>query len=355
MKSKNIKYIGLVILALVMVLVVVFTRAKPEKKEPVYLDGYLGGEKIGIFEDDEIAKILLDKYGVVFDYQKAGSYDMIVADHTNRNYLFPASQAPLELYKKTYQKTPKSEIIYNTPLVIYSRPLVVKALVQKGVVSQKSGVYYVDMNQLTQLMLDGLTWADIGVPELYGSIVVDTTDPSASNSGNMFAALLANIINGGQPVTAANVDEVAVKLKKIYDKLGYMQTSSADMFSQFLKIGVGANPMIAGYENQLLEFAVSNPDTWNALKNEIIILYPTPTVWSTHVYIALDKAGEAGIEALLDSEVQRLSWTHHGFRTGANASQETGQFNVNGVAKEVTSVTQLPDDAVMEQLIEKIK
>ena len=332
-----------------MVLVVVFTQNRPEKKETVNLDGYLGGEKIGIFEDAEIAKILLDKYGVVFDYQKAGSYDMITADQTGRNYLFPASQAPLELYKKTYQKTPKSDIIYNTPVVIYSRPMVVKALVKEGIVSQKDGVYYVDMNKLTQAMLDGKTWSDVGIPELYGSVIVDTTDPASSNSGNMFAALLANTINGGQPVTAADVDKVAVKLKYIYDKLGYMQTSSADMFNQFLKIGIGANPMIAGYENQLLEFAVTNPDTWSKIKNEIVILYPTPTVWSTHVYIALDKAGEAGIEALLDSDVQRLSWTKHGFRTGANASQETGQFNVSGVAKEIVSVTQLPGDEVMEQ------
>ena len=42
------------------------------------------------------------------------------------------------------------------------------------------------------------------------------------------------------------------------------------------------------------------------------MIYPTPTVWSTHVYIALDDQGKKGTEALLDEEVQRLAWEKHG-------------------------------------------
>ncbi len=38
-----------------------------------------------------------------------------------------------------------------------------------------------------------------------------------------------------------------------------MESSSSDLFDQFLKTGMGAKPLIAGYENQLLEFAVEKP------------------------------------------------------------------------------------------------
>ena len=280
---------------------------------------------------------------------------MVSASHEKMNYLFPASQGALELYKKQFKTTPKNEIIYNTPIVIYSRPLVVNALIKQGVVEQTDGVHTINMPKLVELMAEGKNWADIGVPELYGPIFVDTTDPAASNSGNMFAALVANTLNGGRVVTQADVETVAPKLKAIYDKLGYMETSSADMFNQFLRTGVGAYPMVAGYENQLLEFATKEAQTWSKLKDEIIMLYPTPTVWSTHVYIALDDAGQRGIPALLDSDVQRLSWLKHGFRTGANASEETDMFQVNGVAKSITSVTQLPDDRIMDELIRRIQ
>ena len=61
---------------------------------------------------------------------------------------------------------------------------------------------------------------------------------------------------------------------------------------------------------------MENPDTWEQIKGDIVIMYPTPTVWSSHVYIALDEAGTAGIDALLDEDIQRLAWEKHGFRTG---------------------------------------
>ena len=91
-----------------------------------------------------------------------------------------------------------------------------------------------------------------------------------------------------------------------------MESSSSDLFDQFLKTGMGAKPLIAGYENQLLEFAVENPNTWEQIKGDIVMMYPTPTVWSSHVYIALDEAGTAGIDALLDEDIQRLAWKNTG-------------------------------------------
>lgn len=355
MRSRAIKWIGLVVLLVVLLSVIFINRFNERKPSQIILKGYLGGEKIGVFEDREIAEILRKQYGINFDYQKAGSYDMVSASHEGMNYLFPASQGALELYKKQFHTTPKNEIIYNTPIVIYSRPLVVDALIRQKVVERIDGVHFIHMPELVELMVEGKTWADIGVPELYGPIFVDTTDPAASNSGNMFAALVANTLNGGHVVTGADLENVAPRLKAIYDKLGYMETSSADMFNQFLRTGVGAYPMVAGYENQLLEFATKESQIWSKLKDEIIMLYPVPTVWSTHVYIALDEAGQRGIPALLDSEVQRISWLKHGFRTGANAAEETDMFQVNGVAKAITSVTQLPDDRIMDELIRRIQ
>ena len=46
------------------------------------------------------------------------------------------------------------------------------------------------------------------------------------------------------------------------------------------------------------------------------MLYPTPTVWSAHVMIALDENGQILLNAMQDEEVQDLAWKKHGFRTG---------------------------------------
>ncbi len=349
MKSK---IVGLVLLIVVIAAAGVYYLVSTGSQVTV-LDGYLGGEKIGLYEDEEVAEILADRYQIQFTYSRAGSLDMVTADQTGRDYLFPSSQTALEYYEDEHGRPPASEIVFNTPIVLYSHRLVSDALEAQGVVTEQDGVLYADMEKLTQMMLDGTSWADIGLPELYGSVSVDTTDPTKSNSGNMFAALLANVCNGGQTVTEADVDQVLPMLEKIFDQLGYMETSSSDLFSQFLNMGVGAKPMIAGYESQLIEFAVQNPQDYEELKDDLVMIYPTPTVWSTHVYIALTDAGERGAQALLDEEVQRLAWEKHGFRTsGYGIADGALPGGVTGVAQEVTQVIPVPGYDAMKKIID---
>lgn len=58
-------------------------------QEPVTLRGYVGGEKIGLLEDPEVQETLEREYQITLDYARAGSLDMVTADHTGRDFLFP--------------------------------------------------------------------------------------------------------------------------------------------------------------------------------------------------------------------------------------------------------------------------
>ncbi len=319
------------------------------------LDGYLGGEKIGLFEDEEAAEILRREYHLEFQYSRAGSLDMVTADQTGMDYLFPSSQTALAYYEDEKGQPVQDEIIFNTPIVLYTHQLVLDALMREGIVEEEEGVYYADMVKLTDLIMADTSWADLGVPELYGKVSVDTTDPAKSNSGNMFAALLANVLNGGETVDETTVENVIPKLQEIFARLGYMETSSSDLFNQFLRMGVGAKPMIAGYESQLLEFAVENPEDYEQMKGDLVMIYPSPTVWSTHVYIALDEAGRAGAEALLDRDIQKLAWEKHGFRTSTyGAASQSFEGIIEEMAPEVTRVMQVPDYPAMRRIIDSL-
>ena len=319
------------------------------------LDGYLGGEKIGLFEDEEAAEILRREYHLEFQYSRAGSLDMVTADQTGMDYLFPSRQTALAYYEDEKGQPVQDEIIFNTPIVLYTHQLVLDALMREGIVEEEEGVYYADMVKLTDLIMADTSWADLGVPELYGKVSVDTTDPAKSNSGNMFAALLANVLNGGETVDETTVENVIPKLQEIFARLGYMETSSSDLFNQFLRMGVGAKPMIAGYESQLLEFAVENPEDYEQMKDDLVMIYPSPTVWSTHVYIALDEAGRAGAEALLDRDIQKLAWEKHGFRTSTyGAASQSFEGIIEEMAPEVTRVMQVPDYPVMRRIIDSL-
>ncbi|HJC48817.1 MAG TPA: hypothetical protein K8V78_02460 [Lacrimispora saccharolytica] len=70
-------------------------------------------------------------------------------------------------------------------------------------------------------MADALTKQSIVSQEngvLYGSFSVGTTDPDKSNSGNMFAGLLANVLCGGV-ADESNIDEALLFLKLCGDYL----------------------------------------------------------------------------------------------------------------------------------------
>ena len=356
MKKKiSTKTAGLILLAIIIAAAGIYSLILSGKQEVISINGYLGGEKIGFMEDEEVQEILRSRYGLEVDYARAGSLDMVTADQTGMDYLFPSSQTALSYYTDYYGTAPSNEIILNTPIVLYTHRMVLDAWMKEGIVSEQDGVFSADMAKLTELIQAGTQWSDMGLNQLYGTVSIDTTDPARSNSGNMFAALLANVLAGETVVDEQSVEEILPQLKEIFSRLGYMESSSSDLFSQFLKMGVGAKPVIAGYESQLLEFAVENPEEYEQIRDDIVMIYPSPTVWSTHIYIALDEAGERGMEALLDEEIQNLAWKKHGFRTsiyGIGIDMET--FGVDGIAREITRVMQVPEYGAMKKIIDAL-
>lgn len=353
MNNKKTMLIGLIILVLVIAGAVGYGFWRGLAPDEIKLSGYVGGEKINFLEDPEVEKILEKDFGIKIDIHKAGSLDMVRArDLDQRNFIWPSSQTALELYEDTVGPTYKDDITFNTPIVLYSRKQIADGLVDAGLAKRDNDVYYVDMPALVAAMQEDKTWADIGLPNLYGEISIHTTDPGKSNSGNMFSGLVANMLNGNRVVTPATVDAILPDLEKIFAKIGYMETSSSDLFSLFLTTGMGNKPIVAGYENQLLEFSALHPEEWDNVKSDIVIMYPTPTVWSSHIFIALDADGERLMTALRDERLQKIAWERHGFRTGVyGSSSQQNNFDVPGVAEQITQIIQMPNYRSMSEIV----
>ena len=65
------------------------------------------------------------------------------------------------------------------------------------------------------------------------------------------------------------------------------------------------------------------------------------------------KAGEAGIDALMDPEVQRLAWENHGFRTDvASTAGQLSRFGVEHVAASIAQAVSMPSYETMERIID---
>ena len=165
---------------------------------------------------------------------------MVTMDAEGQNYLFPSNQTALELYEKAHGAPEASEIILNTPIVLYTHNAVAEALKRQGIAQESGGVTTVDMAGLTQLIESGAEWADIGLPELYGTVSVGTTDPPSPTLATCSPACWQTLAGG----VAAEEDlpEVLPRLQEIVERLVYGKLFLRPVRPVF-ETGMGAKPL----------------------------------------------------------------------------------------------------------------
>lgn len=326
-----------------------------------------GGGKEDFIADEDVVTIIRNKYGlnVVYDSWSNGKlivnplvredgvtpYDaMFCSDQRFYDYYkLPANRSKGESERNTVTN---GGLILNTPIVIYSWASITDALVAQNIVEEVNGTYFIkDMNGLLDMILTGKTWKDIGV-DLYGSINVKSTDPVTSSPGATYYGLLLSIMCEGN-ISEENVNNNLPKLKEFYEKAGYMNNTPADLFESYLKMGAGAYPMIVDYEKSLIEFANSNLDGFNQVKDEIRVLYPTPTIWNSHCIASFDERGDEFYKVFEDKEISQIAWEKYGFRTGVTGGNyDVSSIGITGIPQNITSTVSSLKMDVYEKLID---
>ena len=329
---------------------------------PVAVMGYIGGEKLGFLDDPRSRISCATATGFVLDARKAGSIEMVTDPAIiaqKPSFLWPSTQLALDLARDTGLQVAADSIVFNSPIVLFSWSSVAEALEAQGIarpLSTERMAWAVDMRALLVLIDQERSWGELGLANLGGTAMLYATDPLRSSSGNHFAALAFILLD--QPVPGAISNEAAMdKVVRLQTRMGYAEHSSQDLFEQYLRMGVGAKPIIAGYESQLIEFAAAQPDAWRQLegrKLRPVVLYPEPTVYSSHVLLALDATGRRLLEALRDPELQALAWQRHGFRSGTSMTNSVEGQAIAGLPEVVEKVVPLPPRDVMDRLLEAL-
>ena len=357
MDRKKQAILGLAILIVLIIVIVAVTTLKNNKEG--IIDSNLkqvfvatGGGKENFLADEEVNNIMKQKYGLKVTYDswsngKIVKDPLLRKDGSKYDAMFCSDQRFYD-YFKVSADTSKGEaqrdrvleggLTLNTPIVIYSWDTVVDALIKENIVTQKDNVYYItDMNKLISYILEGKKWSDIGVDMLYGTINIDSTDPVTSSPGATYYGLLLSIMCGGT-VTEENLQANLQNLKEFYIKSGYMNNTPADLFELYLKTGVGGKPMIVDYEKSVIDFANSNPDGWEQVKDKIRILYPTPTIWNSHCIATFNETGNEFFKAFEDKDIGQSAWSRYGFRTGiTGGNYDVTKVNVSGIPQSITS------------------
>ena len=362
------KIIGIALLVIIIVIVIIFKNRDSfgTHVDPIY--GAVGGGKEDLLADERINEIFKDKYKFefvqdVWSNGKTVREDVVRKDGSKYDLIFFSDQRFYDYYKTSAQPGEAQrytvldgELMLNTPIVIYSWDTVVDALIKDGIVTVKDGVYYItNMEKLINYILQGKQWKDIGLTSIYGSINIGSVDPVTSSPGATYYGLLLSIMAGGN-INDASVKAALPKLKTFYQKSGYMNNTPADLFERYLKTGMGGEAMIVDYEKSMIDFANSSPDAFNQVKDQIRVLYPTPTIWNSHSIAALSENGKTVIDAFEDKEVSQIAWEKYGFRVGVTGGNyDVSKINISGIPQEISSVTSGLKMEYYNQLIDYLK
>ena len=172
----------------------------------------------------------------------------------------------------------------------------------------------------------------------------------------MFAGLTANLLSG-DVVTLDTLGRVDGDVGTIFKRMGFKPSSSGKLFDDYVAGGAGAQPLVVGYENQLVEWVMQDPERWKRLEASApakpVMLYPRPTVLSAHPLISLVREADELVDALTNEATLELAWEDHGFRGPLGTIGKTQSVLLHTrMLDAINAVLPMPEAAAMMALID---
>jgi hypothetical protein len=290
-----------------------------EAARTVAVRGLIGSEKEAFFADPQV-KEALSRQHLVVTVEKAGSRAIARQfDPQHDDFGFP-SGAPAAAELGALAHAPETFTPFYTPIVIASWRPIARILETNHIVAERDNNYYiVDMPALLKLMQQHARWKDLPGSEAFSTnkaVLINSTDVRTSNSAAMYLSLASYLANGQAVIQSeSEVTAVLPFMSELFLRQGFQEGSSAAPFEDYLALGMGKTPLLVAYESQLVAFWLAHPDR---LHNDMVMLYPVPTVFSKHVLVPFDAKGRRLGDAL-EHDPQLQSLAHrYGFRTGGN-------------------------------------
>jgi hypothetical protein len=319
--------------------------------------GLIGSEKEEFFRDPQtITALAKAPWNLKVTVGKSGSREIASTPNLAKQYdfVFPAGVSAAEKIKRD-QNVSKSAQVFFTPMTIASWKPIADILITNNIVKKRGDAYYiVDMNALFALINQDKRWTDLKGSEQYPtnkSILVATTDLRTSNSAAMYLALASYILNNNAVIQSeAQIDPLVTKLASLFMRQGFSENSTETVFQDYLTMGMGKSPLVMIYEAQYLREA--NKEGNIAIRPDMVLLYPEPTLFTKHIIIPFSPEGEKLAEALTTDETLQKIAIAHGLRTANMATLIKGTHYKN--PPDLVNVIDAPSYEMLESMIKRI-
>ena len=282
--------------------------------------GAIGSEKQPFFSDAEVIKVFHD-HGLDVRVDTAGSRQIATTfDLTHYDFAFPAGVPAAEKLRRDHKVTTTYSPFY-TPMAIASFKPIAQLLVNAGVAKDEGGYYTFDMQAYMRLVAQNARWNSLPNNTTFPastSILITSTDVRTSNSAAMYLAIASYVANGNNIVQdPAQGASVLPTVAPLFLRQGFTSNSSEGPFQDYLTIGMGHTQMVMIYEAQYVARAAAND---GSITKDMVLMYPSPTVYSKHTLVPLTPAGDrVGRLLTTDPTLQRLA-IKYGFRTNDTAA-----------------------------------
>jgi hypothetical protein len=325
--------------------------------QTVTVHGLIGSEKDAFFADPKVQAALARQHLVV-TVEKAGSRAIAHGFNPQQHDFGFPSGAPAAAELKSLAQASETFTPFYTPIVIASWRPIAQILEANHIVTERDNDYFItDLPALLKLMQQHTRWKDLPGSDAFSTnkaVLINSTDVRTSNSAAMYLSLASYIANNEQVVQSQpEVDAVLPLMTELFLRQGFQESSSAAPFEDYLALGMGKTPLLVAYESQLVAFWLAHPERQ---QGDMVMLYPTPTVFSKHVIVPFNDKGRRLGEALeRDPELQELAH-QYGFRTGGSTKgPEVWEKHGIHTPPTVVDVVDPPSNEWLEKMISSIE
>jgi hypothetical protein len=324
-------------------------------RNTVTVRGLIGSEKEEFFHDPRVIEAL-QRGGVRVEVEKAGSRQ-IATNYNVKDYdfVFPAGIPAAEKVRRE-NGISKSYDVFYSPMVVASWQPIADILVANGMAQDQGGYYTLDFDKYIELVQNDTRWKDLKASDAYAvnkSLLISSTDVRKSNSAAMYLALSSYVANGDAVVeNQTQAAAILPLMEDLFLKQGYTEYSSEAPFENYLVMGMGKAPLVMIYESQFFYQA----STAEGLQPGMVLIYPTPTVFTKHVLIPVSEGGQKLGELLLNDPTLKQLEVEFGFRNTdvAYFNQFVSKLNIQA-PEVIVDVVEPPSYEILESMIQQIE
>lgn len=304
-----------------------------------------------------IVDYLLDKYNIQAKYVSSGSFEMVNADLTNIDCVWPGSGPAANDFMAAHKDIVlKKDIVFRTFNFFLTRRDdghdYLDAFIKAGLVYQKDGAYFMPMYPIIEAMQQHKRWSDLGVEGVPGFVNIKNSAPESSGGGMQHEFLLCAYLmpdgqNGGVPCQAEYLKPILPFLVDNWELLGGQSASSPDWFLAWLQnsvsfpLGASSESLFIGWYNK------QTPENKQVALSKVVAIYPEWTIGTDHVFMALTPNGAKLLEIIeSDPYFSQRAWNAYGMRTAfGGIGAKPGETDIPWMVPEPLAISEPKQDA----------